>query len=699
VGLAIVRRRPWALKRRFIPFVRSIHVKALAASPPLEELLEIIGAGRAAHGAARVTAAEAEVRERLARAHGDHVRRVRRWGLIAIIIGAYYLIMNSLMLVSMAGMTFAGRGPYPAWGADAAADLHFCMMCGMGTINVGFGVALLVCGLGLRKRRDWAPRGLIWSLWLYFAAGLSLVPFIFGWMRLTGAQWQDLAIMLALTPLSIAFWALVFRSMTKALRRPATRDVCGSRVARAYVPFAPKARRSILVAAILVIAIPLLAVVVAYGVWRHKAAAAWQEDLAALRQSGAVLALAQWQPTPPPSEDNAAALLRDAADETQQAERAVGDAGRPAPTMPDGEPLEDCTDLVELAAWTPEHAGCAQRFLAANADALGLLRGASALPHADFGWDYSEPFLELDGLCELRNGVRLLCLSARVAHGMHDDVTALTDLVAAVRLAGFPDRDPILVVITSRASSLRLAARCGESLLRESDIPAEQLDSLERALHASADRLGFGRAMACERAFLLTVWGEIRSGQLWEAVDLRPPGRLKAFLARPFLDSRMAAALPLVNEAVQHAEAPPWEAFRTMEELDWEIDGMVGRQERTASLIGRLPNPISLVGAYGYGTRAYVDCLALVDSLRVAIALRRFAADNVAPATALADLVPEYLPEVPLDPFTGGQLHVKRDDGLVTVYSVGRNGEDDGGDLARDPEHRTRPDTGVRIRE
>ena len=46
-------------------------------------------------------------------------------------------------------------------------------------------------------------------------------------------------------------------------------------------------------------------------------------------------------------------------------------------------------------------------------------------------------------------------------------------------------------------------------------------------------------------------------------------------------------------------------------------------------------------------------------------------------------LVPDFLPRVPLDPFSGRPLRLKRDGAGAVVYSVGRDLKDDGGRPAR----------------
>lgn len=49
------------------------------------------------------------------------------------------------------------------------------------------------------------------------------------------------------------------------------------------------------------------------------------------------------------------------------------------------------------------------------------------------------------------------------------------------------------------------------------------------------------------------------------------------------------------------------------------------------------------------------------------------------PPVQLQDLVPDYMPTVPLDPFDGGPLRYRADGQRFVVYSIGPDGADDGG--------------------
>lgn len=68
------------------------------------------------------------------------------------------------------------------------------------------------------------------------------------------------------------------------------------------------------------------------------------------------------------------------------------------------------------------------------------------------------------------------------------------------------------------------------------------------------------------------------------------------------------------------------------------------------------------------------------SALQLGIALRRHRLAHGHFPAQLSDLVPAYLPELPVDPITGGALHYRLDDkGHPIVYSVGSDRKDDGG--------------------
>jgi hypothetical protein len=81
----------------------------------------------------------------------------------------------------------------------------------------------------------------------------------------------------------------------------------------------------------------------------------------------------------------------------------------------------------------------------------------------------------------------------------------------------------------------------------------------------------------------------------------------------------------------------------------------------------------------------------------VALAVERYRrAQQRWPAT-LAELVPAYMPAVPIDPYSGSPLLYKVFADGVAVYSVSRNGVDDGG-IRISPAHFHEPDSDLGVR-
>ncbi|HMC09692.1 MAG TPA: hypothetical protein VKH44_00320, partial [Pirellulaceae bacterium] len=61
----------------------------------------------------------------------------------------------------------------------------------------------------------------------------------------------------------------------------------------------------------------------------------------------------------------------------------------------------------------------------------------------------------------------------------------------------------------------------------------------------------------------------------------------------------------------------------------------------------------------------------------------------------IADLTPDFLPAVPLDPFDGQPLRLRLADNEILIYSVGLDGKDDG--ASNPPGNSREPDIVVRI--
>jgi hypothetical protein len=78
----------------------------------------------------------------------------------------------------------------------------------------------------------------------------------------------------------------------------------------------------------------------------------------------------------------------------------------------------------------------------------------------------------------------------------------------------------------------------------------------------------------------------------------------------------------------------------------------------------------------------FVQIVATERAAVTAIAVARFRRDTGRLPASLNELAPTYLPEVPQDPASGQPLLYKVTPEAFTIYSVGPDGKDDGGDLS-----------------
>ncbi len=92
-----------------------------------------------------------------------------------------------------------------------------------------------------------------------------------------------------------------------------------------------------------------------------------------------------------------------------------------------------------------------------------------------------------------------------------------------------------------------------------------------------------------------------------------------------------------------------------------------------------------------FTSQAYLRCtVALLAAERYYLARKEL-------PTALSDLVPEYLPRLPLDPWDGRPLRFRRFEQGIVIYSLGHNGRDDDGQVEESDPMVWPADLGVRL--
>jgi hypothetical protein len=108
--------------------------------------------------------------------------------------------------------------------------------------------------------------------------------------------------------------------------------------------------------------------------------------------------------------------------------------------------------------------------------------------------------------------------------------------------------------------------------------------------------------------------------------------------------------------------------------------------ERTPTDLAARSDPLAEMLTFDYADKV-ADKIhhyeAQLAGLEVLCGLRLYELDHGEMPESLDALVPDYLPEMPLDPFTGEPLIYNPPDEGLALYSAGPDGQDDGGQRRR----------------
>jgi hypothetical protein len=293
--------------------------------------------------------------------------------------------------------------------------------------------------------------------------------------------------------------------------------------------------------------------------------------------------------------------------------------------------------------------------------------------------------------------------SRDVADLLHDDAALRAqdrDMAGACRSeqaalnAGRAIGDEYTVVALGMRTALAVQAVRGLERTLAQGAPAE--DSLA-ALQNLVEReeaetpAAVVAALRGERALMHRLLAAIERGEL-----TLPPGLVeegpafhessRAALAADALRHSHAVYLRRMAENIAAARLPCPALFTRLQELDASpVD------ERTAALASWF------LPAVARQLRTIPGTLAMLRCAAAALALERYRLAHGRWPEGLDGLTPKLLAEVPADPFDGQPLRFRRLEDGVVVYSVGPDGEDNGGRIDRRNPSASGTDLGFRL--
>lgn len=305
-------------------------------------------------------------------------------------------------------------------------------------------------------------------------------------------------------------------------------------------------------------------------------------------------------------------------------------------------------------------------------EALRLLDRATELefrrfaPGTDYGYRAYQ-LIELKSLCSLRTSYLALTGDG---NGAAASVNASIRLGRVIAWGPFRIQAGSFVSVRNSAADLQL-------VLERTEPSEPRLAAIAEQLAAADSDATLTRYFMDDRASLIDAfvsralganYFESGGSGLFGARSFTHGDWLDA-LVRPFTAHRLRRQLA-TYDALVDASRKPWPQ---------RIDAL-----RAVPLPARPHFPFPYNGFFNYATDWAVNVIvtdtAYFRSARVAVAIERHRREHAGQLPdGLTDLVPSFLDAPPIDPFSGQPIQYRRLDGGYVVYSVGRDGKDDGG--------------------
>ncbi len=348
-------------------------------------------------------------------------------------------------------------------------------------------------------------------------------------------------------------------------------------------------------------------------------------------------------------------------------------------------------NTVPMQTWMRDAVAAA---LKDNAEALALLHEAAKHSQCRYGVSFagaaknasdgpSDFFSRLDHLHKARPAARLLAIEAVLKADGGDGDGAVRSIEASLALAASLEDEPWLLSQLVRIACSRMSIQSLERVVNRTKPSDARLRAIAAAMKRAESTEPFARALAGDRCFGLLIFQEHMKVPLGERLSIwsfsGPPsflsrGRMRYYVSRGWLADDLDEYLKSMKLLLREQTALQPNSINAIKQE-------ASRQERRHSDLkaargytfadGGVSAPASYHHAFEHVARLRVA--------RLAIALERYRRATALLPYKLSALVPEAIEAVPTDPFSGKPLRYARLERGFRAWSVGPDGDDDGG--------------------
>jgi hypothetical protein len=325
-------------------------------------------------------------------------------------------------------------------------------------------------------------------------------------------------------------------------------------------------------------------------------------------------------------------------------------------------------------SFTPEQSNLFSGYCGMNSNALALAREAIQLPHArypiDMSWGAETRLPHLVKLNRLAQAAEF--------HSLFAPKDSATDIRSIIGMARTLDTEPLVISKWFRFAMTRIAGASLERRLNTAVLGEEDLKSLAQPFALASDTNQMANGLIGERALHIPnfrmSWAEInRIVRHDDQEPSEPPAAgpqpflfkftgfferdLRFYLAAMQTNISLAAAYPKDLSTISNVED---QILHTAKKQYYIFSGQLLPAAKSAII-------------------KEATSVAQLRTAQAAIAIERFRLARGRLPDQLADLVPQFLPAMPQDPFDGQPLRYHRLDKGYVVYSIGSDGQDNGG--------------------
>jgi hypothetical protein len=285
---------------------------------------------------------------------------------------------------------------------------------------------------------------------------------------------------------------------------------------------------------------------------------------------------------------------------------------------------------------------------------------------------------------QIRRAVNLLGLQADLAAQEGRSEEATRAMCTALALATTLREEPLLVSQMTRISCISAAANSLMRVLTHGELTIEQIERLAKAVDAARAPDGAIRAFAGERCMLIHSF-DLQGSMGMNNSDPLVQGAGRALeLAMELSGLRemdLLFSLDITHRYIAAAKQPRADGLTALRLIGDELD----EKSPYTALISFI-----LLPGIGQSLQTFAREDATMDNMATALAIERYRMDrDGALPEKLSALLPEYLEEIPLDPFDGQPMRYRLMDQGYVLYSVGWNLVDNGGVEIREQNGKT----------